>query len=181
MAETLEVTYRGYAVAYSENQDVWRCWSLDVEGERLPTVRAKIDKVIAAARKLDNPIPVIYVNYQDQPVPVRIMSLAQPGKDRRTQQEKEPDAAWCMVPGEERYFDHEKRAAAYRPVEKREKLPLSMLYVDSPENREALAEAQRMQAEIIRLTEKRKETLKAMSLVGTAIFKIADVAEEENA
>lgn len=174
----LQIEYRGYAIHFAENQEVWRCQALDVDGERLATVKAKIDRVIAASRKLDNPVPVIYVDYSYRAKPVEVISLAQPPKDRSGNAQAEPTAAWCMVPERERYFDREKGEYAYRDTKARQKIKLDSLYIDTTENRAALAEAQRLQDKITAATEERKAVLKGMTMVGSGLFKIADPAEE---
>lgn len=180
MSDHLTIDYRGYSITYSENQDVWRCWSLDIEADRLPTLKGKIDRLIVASRKLANPLPVIRVDYHGRVAPVKVLGLAQPRKDRAGK-ELEPDAAWCMVPDEEWYFDHDLGQRRKRPIEKREKVRLEQLFVDSPENREAVVEANRIKAEIDRLTGRRGEVLKGMARVSSAIFKIADPAEGDDA
>lgn len=176
MANPLELTYRTYAVHYADNMDVWRCSALDLEAERLPTLKAKIDKVIAASRKLVEPVPVVYVDYHGAAKPARIMALVQPGKDRQGS-DKEPSSAWCMTPGTERFFDHSKGGFGYREVDTRKKLPLDRLFQDTPENAARIAEAGQLEAEIKRLTAKRAAVLKAMTHVSAALFGIASTAD----
>lgn len=176
MANPLELTYRTYVVHYADNMDVWRCSALDLEAERLPTLKAKIDKVIAASRKLVEPVPVVYVDYYGTAKPARIMALVQPGKNRDGS-EKEPSSAWCMAPGTERFFNPSKVSYDFREVDTRKKLPLDRLFQDTPENAARLAEAGQLEVEIKRLTAKREAVLKAMTHVSAALFGIAPTAD----
>jgi hypothetical protein len=154
----LELEYRGYILRFSENQEVWNCYALNVNGEKISTVKAKIDKIIAASRKLAEPLPMIYIDHHNRISPVRVISLAQPrGKDTTPQQ------AWCLYPGTERYFDYTKGAYAYRDVEERGKRDLSTLFLDTPENRKAIAEIERLNSEINQAHEKIKEARKGMA------------------
>lgn len=176
MANPLELTYRTYAVHYADNMDVWRCSALDLEAERLPTLKAKIDKVIAASRKLAEPVPVVYVDHWGVPKPARIMALVQPKKDR-SGAEKEPSSAWCMTPDAERFFDPAAGKYAYRDTDTRKKLPLERLFQDTPENAARLTEAKQLEAEIERLTDRRTAVLKAMTHVSATLFGIAPTAD----
>lgn len=163
----MELSYRGYAIRFGENSETWRCWSLDVEAEKLSTVKAKIDRLIAAARKLENPVPVIYVDWHQVVKPVKVIAFAQPRKDRHGVV-GEPTEAWCMVPDRERYFDHEAKETRYRDVEKREKLKLEMLYVDTPENRDGLRELERITAQIKQLEGDKVAIVKSLTTAAGA-------------
>lgn len=152
-----EIEYRGYVVRFSENQDVWRCWALDLEGEKLSTVKAKIDRIIAQSRKLSEAVPMMYMDHFHTAKPVRVVALAQPRKG-----EDSPTDAWCLVPGRERFLNHDTKTYDYRDVEERKKLPLLSLYLDTPENRAAVAEIDRLKAERMQIDRRIKDTLAEM-------------------
>lgn len=135
----LEIDYRGYVIRFSENQEIWRCWALDFEGEKISTVKRKIDKIIAASRKLPIDRSAIYVDYHNVVKEVRVVAFVQPRKAGA-----EPDSVWCLVPDKERYFDHEQRAYAFRDVQARKKISLSMIFADTPENRAIFIEIERL-------------------------------------
>jgi hypothetical protein len=175
MSDQLEITYRGYAVHYAENQDVWRCNALDLDAERLPTVKAKIDRVIAAARKLAEPLSMIRVDYHGTVKPVTVMSLAQPRAGR------EVEEAWAMVPGDEWYFDHAEKKRLRREVLERQKIALNQIYDDSPSNREKVAEAERLKAQIETLEDQKRALLASMSRDALAGLGIGNAAEDDAA
>lgn len=43
--------YRGYAIRYSENEDVWTCYDVGASHEKLSRVKAKIDEMHRKLRK----------------------------------------------------------------------------------------------------------------------------------
>ena len=52
MTDRIEVDFNGITIHYSENEDLWRCASFDVEGKTLSAVKAKVNKLLADARRL---------------------------------------------------------------------------------------------------------------------------------
>lgn len=53
----LTILHRGYNMTYAENMDNWRCWALDLEAETPGKLKAKIDRVLAQASKLEINVP----------------------------------------------------------------------------------------------------------------------------
>lgn len=47
----IKVTHQGYDINYSENEDIWRCWDLNVEAASLSKAKQKINKIVANALK----------------------------------------------------------------------------------------------------------------------------------
>src|SRR6059058_4999435 len=39
----LKTGYKNFTIVYAENQDLWRCWELDVEAATLSALKRKID------------------------------------------------------------------------------------------------------------------------------------------
>lgn len=160
----IEIMYRGHSIRFAENQEVWRCFPLDVEGEKLATVKRKIDKVISEARKLtEAQTAIVFDPSWNTIVPVKVIAFAEPRKKGA-----EPDSAWCMVTTSERYFDEEKKTTAYRPVERREKKSLAGLKADTPENRATFAEIERLKSEAEQIADRIKvESAKLISFAST--------------
>ena len=47
----IETEHKGYKITYSDNEDVWRCWELNVEHEKLSKLKQRIDRLSLEARK----------------------------------------------------------------------------------------------------------------------------------
>lgn len=177
--QRMQIEYRGYVVHFAENQEIWRCAALDVEAEKMAQIKTKIDKIISAARKLPGGVIALYVDHQDTMSEVRVVAFAEPRKDRRGNA-GDPDAAWCMRLGRERYFDHTTGDYAYRDTEKREKLELARLYADTPENREKGAALSAANKEITALYERKKTIRSEMTKAGDAFHIAAADPETDN-
>lgn len=121
--ERIETEHLGYAIHYSENEDVWRCQSLDLEAKTLSAIKSKMGKTLADARRVE-------------PVAVLVVTGRQ-GASYRTGKMVLPDAdgkkAWCMVDDGTEWW-----RGAQRPVTKRELHDYKSLLPDTPENRAAL-------------------------------------------
>lgn len=52
MADAMEVEHAGFKIRYQENENKWRCWELDIDGPQLSTVKAKINNLMAAERRI---------------------------------------------------------------------------------------------------------------------------------
>ena len=59
----LETEYNGVTIHYSENEDIWRCDALEVDGKTLSAVKEKIGKLQADARRISVPVLVIRSSY----------------------------------------------------------------------------------------------------------------------
>lgn len=137
---TLEFEHRGYACRYSENSDNWKCWGLDIEADKISTLKAKIDRVVAKARKLGAAVPALSLDYSGVATPIQIQSIAE------SRREDQP-AVWAIRTRRERYFDHVSKGHAWRDIEERKKYPLADLIHDTPENAEKLEIARRLRAD----------------------------------
>lgn len=47
----IQTEHRGYTVRYSENEDNWRCYDLDLEDASLAKLKERIDKLLLKVRK----------------------------------------------------------------------------------------------------------------------------------
>lgn len=133
MSDRPEVEYRSYVLHYAENEDVWRSYTLDLQADRLPTLKAKIDKLIATRRKLTEGLPAINLGSawsMDKAMPCTIVAKA------------DDDKVWITTVHEEVW------RGATRVVSKRQKLHLASLVPDTPQGRAMVAEFQRQGEEI---------------------------------
>lgn len=56
----IETEYRGYNLRYVENEDIWRCFDLDIEASKLSALKSKVAKIDNDARKAEaTPVFVI--------------------------------------------------------------------------------------------------------------------------
>jgi hypothetical protein len=56
----IETEHNGHRVTYAENEDVWRCWDMNVEGKTLSAVKTKLNKLDADARRCNVPVIVLH-------------------------------------------------------------------------------------------------------------------------
>lgn len=110
----IKTEHNGHGVRYVENQDVWRCWELDVEANTLSALRAKINKIDADGRRLDN-VNVLLLEYDGSSHEAVATILS-------------GDHAWLMI------------GKDGKPQRRKEKL--SRIVLDTPDNRRLLKDAQ---------------------------------------
>jgi len=121
----IETEHNGHAITYAENEDVWRCWSMNVEGKTLSAVKAKLNKLDADARRVN--VPVIVLNHYGCTVDaIGLATLIDKGD------------VWIA-------------AKDRRGSTQRSKTSMSRIVLDTPENREAIkaASAKEKQAESV--------------------------------
>lgn len=46
--------HNGHQIVYAENEDVWRCWGMDLEAKTLSALKTKMNAADAAARRVGN-------------------------------------------------------------------------------------------------------------------------------
>jgi hypothetical protein len=122
MAE-LETEFRGYRIRYSENEDVWRCHSLDMDGANLTQLKNKIGRYLAKIAKTAETVPAIVANYGDQFEYVEIVSVA-----NTLNYNKQPQL-WTTKERQESY------RGGTRTVKDRAKYDAASVILDTPENR----------------------------------------------
>jgi len=49
---SIETEHNGHKITYSENEDVWRCWQLDMDGKTLSALKQKINQHDASMRRI---------------------------------------------------------------------------------------------------------------------------------
>ena len=122
---SIETEHNGYVIAYAENQDVWRCWGLELEAKTLSALKNKINKVSSDARRLDNVEAIDLSETWGKPKPVKIVMLA--GVDYM----KKPQAWIIKTAINPSRFRGEK--------DQRQKVALENLVLDTPENQKLLS------------------------------------------
>lgn len=75
----IETEHKDYKIRYSENEDVWRCWELDLEAKTLSALKAKINQIDAAGRKLDRVSVYVFGGYG---LPKEAIALSWAGKGK---------------------------------------------------------------------------------------------------
>lgn len=117
----IETTYLDQRIVYAENEDVWRCWALDIEAPTLSALKEKIRKVDADARRMDR--PALHFEYNGtKPTLCTIVML-----------DAERDKVWIT----------KKEGGTLR----RHKVTLDRIVLDTPENRALIAEFQALARE----------------------------------
>lgn len=119
----IETEHLGYAIRYAENEDVWRCEALSLDGKTLSALKSKMGKTLADARRVD-------------PIPVLIVERTYGAKYRTAMMVLPDDAgkkAWCMIDNGTEWWRGQQR-----PAVKRELIAYEAMVPDTPENRAAL-------------------------------------------
>lgn len=133
---SLETTHAGYQIHYSENDDLWRCWELDLDAPSLSALKNKINQWDAKARRLSN-IPVLILSQYDR----------KPSRGTATMIDRD-GGVWCAV----------ETATRHHGVKsERKKLKPESLILDNPEGRSAIAELQRL----AKIEDEAREAVKA--------------------
>ncbi len=122
---TLETEHNGYKIHYAENEDVWRCWDLNLDGKTLSAVKAKINTEIKRAREITAmPALVFDASYSTEAREVVITLIA------------DEKRVWTL--GRGRWGDQNKR----------EKTNIELLFADNDENRKTLAEMKALSEQV---------------------------------
>lgn len=162
----LETEYRGYTIRYVENQDVWRCHVLDMDGATLTQLKNKIGRYLAKVAKTADVIPAFYAAYSERFEPCFIVSLSAKKSYRGEQQ------VWTYTEREERW------GGRTRTVKDRKQHSVTDIIQDTPENRALIAEAERL----IRLAKAAKDTataaVKAIPRIDPATLQTDDGEDE---
>lgn len=128
----LETEFRGYTIRYSENEDVWRCHALDMDGTTLTQLKNKMGRYLAKIAKTAEVIPAFLSSYGDSFTPCFIVSVS-----NTLNYKKEPEV-WTFTERQEMW------RSEYRTVRDRKKHSASSIILDTLENRVLIAEAERL-------------------------------------
>jgi hypothetical protein len=124
----LKTEYKGCVIVYAENQDIWRCWSLDVEAPTLSAVKRKIDVIDRQSRRTENVDAYLIAYGGDfEPVTVTLSIPKNPSAQGRYHADAS-DRAWIVS----------------KKDKKREKVGLERLIEHTPENEALIREAERL-------------------------------------
>ncbi len=142
----LGTTHRGFDIRYSENEDVWRCYDIDVDGATLSAVKRKIDRHIAESRKAER-MPAIEIPHSsffgEEVVEVLVTAIA----DKRRLSSK--DKVWVTPASKRRRRDKD-----------RYQIEIGSLAPETPEAR-TLIVVWRTAVAALRRAEKAEERAKA--------------------
>lgn len=114
---SIETKHGEHTIAYSENEDIWRCWDMNVEGKTLSAVKQKLNKIDAENRRVAS-VPVVIVSDWGSGVEGTGVVTLRDGER----------AAWTMV------------SKKHYAKPRREKVRLASMVLDTPENRAKLNE-----------------------------------------
>jgi hypothetical protein len=56
----IEVTHNNHQITYAENEDLWRCWNMNVEAKTLSALKTKLNKLDADARRCNVPVIILH-------------------------------------------------------------------------------------------------------------------------
>lgn len=144
------VSYNGYAIVFREDEDEWYCHALRLSAPKLSTLKAKIDKLDATARRVS--VPALRLDHYGTASPVAVVMVAKPKdwdrpnfEEQREGRRDRVPTVWTMVSN-----GNSKERSKHR---------LDQCFFPTESNLATLAEADKMAAEIKRLETARKVTL----------------------
>lgn len=140
----LSIEYRGSTIRFNENSDEWSCLDHNASNPSLAKVKAKIDRILAAERKIKGGIPAIHISTSGA-VDASILSRAEDGYLGRPQ-------VWA-------------RRSVFGGKASRHKDALGDLVHDTPENRATLAQAAEIQKEAAAIAKKARELIASIPRV----------------
>lgn len=117
----IKTEHNGREITYAENQDIWRCWDLEMEASTLSALKAKLDKFDADQRRVAQ-VPAfrigsMYERPEKEPVQI-VLVVAE--KDIPEWHKSEGPQVW-VVP------------TSKKGSKSRQKVSLSSLMPDTPE------------------------------------------------
>lgn len=150
MAHLITTEHRGYEIHYAENQDVWRCHVLNMEGDSLSQLKNKMNRFLAKAAKTGG-IPAMTCNFgHSRWQECEIVSVAH------------DDKVWITTNRQEMW------RGALRTVRDRSKVEADRVALDTPEVRAAIAISDDFLNRIRALTEEGKTAFKAVPRIDVA-------------
>lgn len=150
--------YRGYDIIFGDNSETWECRQLNVSHAKLSKAKEQIGKILAAARKLDEATPAIFLGDTfDRVASCHVMSVAD---DLAVPRRYDNEATKAAGPIQQVWITREPRYRRTGQSEiAREKTKITNLAADTPENWATIAEAKKMEVEARRLNEQSRKLL----------------------
>lgn len=139
--------HRGYDIRFNENSEMWSVSSLNIEATQLSIAKEMVNKLDKEARTLEEHVPCIIVHDYGSTGPRNCMV---------TMIDADKKGAWVVALADE--FVRGQR----NKVEKREKVTLENLVLDTPEARAAIDAFTAAEAEATRIARERREFLKSL-------------------
>lgn len=162
MAAMIETEHRGYKIHYSENEDVWRAYALDVAGATLTAVKRKVDAIERKTRSVES-IPAFHVAYRGNVCAGIITAKVGKTATGRHLYWDRKDAVW--------FVNAESKS--------RSRVELKELIEDTSENRAKLEEWRRLSAIAHRAELEAKAALEAIPRMSVEAMPAADPESEE--
>lgn len=168
MSERIEIDYNGRTLTFDERDDEWGCWPLKLKAKSLKTLKAKIDKLDGAARRVS--MPAIDLDRYGKASRVDIVLIAKPrdwerrGYSGEAYNQRVP-AVWTL--------------AASGNSQERAKVRLDRLCAVTESNVASIKEAERLNKEARALNEQADAVIAAIPRL-TLEELTAKGAEEED-
>lgn len=162
----IETEHRGYQISYSENQDVWRCHTLELEGSTLTQLKNKIGRYLAKIARASEVIPAIHALYGETFEDCFVVSLA-----AKTNYRGEPQV-WTYKERQEKW------RGEIRTVRDRKQNDASRIILDTPENRELVLEAKRLVDIARKAKDAASEFIKAIPRMDISALRLDDADTE---
>jgi hypothetical protein len=134
MTIPIETEFRGYTIRYAENEDVWRCHQLDMDGSTLTQLKDKIGRYLARIARAAEVTPAFHYVYGGRFEPCFIVSVS------NTLNYKKQPEVWTYTEREEVW------RGSTRTVKDRKRFDADSMILDTPENRLLIDEAERLRA-----------------------------------
>lgn len=147
----LSVEHRGYSISFATNEEVWRCWTLDIEDKSLAKVKAKINKIERDLRNAEiKQIDAIAIETWHSFETITILSLASEG------------AAWIMTKSG-----------------RREKKSLQRLALVTDENKATIKQIRELREEAARLGKHADKLVEAIPRVTVEALRALSIEGEK--
>ena len=143
----IETEHRGYKIRYAENEDVWRCHALDMQGDTLTQLKNKMNRHLAKMSKTGGVAALVSSFGHSKFEECEIVSVADKG------------GVWITKNRQEMW------RGAMRTVKERSKVEADRLVLDTVENRELIKTSDDYLARIRALTDEGKAYFKTIPRV----------------
>lgn len=147
IVQMIETEHRGYKIRYAENEDVWRCHTLDMQGDTLTQLKNKINRHLAKMAKTGGIAALVSSFGHSKFEECEIVSVSDKG------------GVWIAKSRVERW------QGATRTVKERSKVEADRLVLDTVENREMIKVSDDYLHRISTLTNEGKEYFKTIPRV----------------
>lgn len=167
----IAIDYKEFEITYSENENVWRCYAVNVEAPSLQGVKNKINAFLAEARRMEGVAALLVssrYNYR-APEPCRVQMIAEKTSAIQGDMVWVAVDNWVMWRGEK----------INRP--ERRKVEAKSVVVDTQENRALIAAAEAQIAKMREAEKSADHALAAIPRIDLSAFKVKSQSGEADA